>query len=80
MSRYFFHVMDGKVSADTNGKEFASLAAARVEAAATAGRMLADMEGIGWHTGREWIMTVADDLGRVVFTLTFSANDHGIKE
>jgi hypothetical protein len=78
MSRYFFHVMDGKAVVDADGTELASVAEARAEAIGTAGQILADMDARLWHGGREWTMTVADHVGRVVFALRYSADDHKI--
>ena len=77
MPRYYFHVVDGRVSLDTEGTELADLMQARVEAIRTAGEILR-REGEQFWKGGDWRMTVADANARTVFTLDFSANNHGL--
>ena len=78
MHRYFFHIMDGMAIVDNEGTELNDLAKAREQAITTAGSMLSHKSREFWGDGRDWTMSVADDTGRVVFTLKFSADDHGI--
>ena len=52
MSRYFFHVFDGKAVINTVGVDFGSLDAVRHEAMAAAGDMLS--EGTQTWSGRSW--------------------------
>lgn len=78
MPRYFFHVIDGFAQVDTLGTELISLEEARMQAVEASGRILADLGRQFWGDGREWTMTVADEAGRVVFSLRFSADDHGV--
>jgi hypothetical protein len=78
MPRYFYHIVDGKALVDLEGTEVGNLADARAQAIDTAGRMLSEMDGQFWGDGRAWTMSVADETGRVVFTLKFSADDHGV--
>ena len=73
MPRYFFHVLDGKDMPDEDGVELPDRAAVRAEAIRASGQMLADMGG-AWH-GEEWQMNVADESGRVVLRLQFSATE-----
>jgi hypothetical protein len=80
LSRYFFHVMDGHALIDAEGTELINLADARKQAITTAGDMLSDKGGEFWGGGRAWTMSVADADGLVVFTLQFSADDHGISD
>ena len=76
MSRYFFHVMDGRASVDTEGTEFSTLNEARAQALHTAGMILRDQDASSFKS-TEWHMTVADEAGDTVFSLRFSANSHG---
>jgi hypothetical protein len=78
MSRFFFHVMDGYALLDAEGTELANLAEARSQAIQAAGAILADKGQETWDHGREWVMSVTDETGRVVFTLRFSADHHGL--
>jgi hypothetical protein len=75
MSRYFFHVMDGRALVDMEGTEMASLQAMRVEAIRLAGRLLSD-DAEGISDRRPWQMTVADETGTTVFSLKFEADFH----
>ena len=73
MPRYFFNVIDGKNILDEEGTELPDRAAVRAEAIRTSGEMLTDM-GDAWD-GEHWQMNVADESGRVVFRLQFSATE-----
>ena len=72
MPRYFFHVADGEDLPDEVGTILPNTAAARVQAIATAGAMLADRGPTFWG-GTEWRMTVVNEAGVRVCLLRFSA-------
>lgn len=74
MSRYFFHVMNGKALIDDVGVELPDLAAVRLEAITSSGQMLS--AGDQTWTGDAWRMMVADEQGNLVFGVTFSTDDH----
>jgi hypothetical protein len=76
MPRYFFHVIDGKDIRDTDGTGLAGIAQARDQAVATAGEMIRHDGHTVWN-GSPWMMNVTDEHGAAVFTLRFSADDHG---
>jgi hypothetical protein len=71
MSRYFFHVIDGKVLIDDEGTECASLSDVREQAITAAGEMLRDAART-ITLGQEWQMHVADEDKATVLKLTFS--------
>jgi hypothetical protein len=74
MPRYFFHVRDGFDLPDREGAEFSDLAVARLEAVRAAGKLLSNDADHFWN-GREWIMTVTNEAGLVLFTLEFVATE-----
>lgn len=77
MPRYFFHVMDAKVTIDGEGTVLPNVHSARQEAIRTAGAILADGEASGGLMAEcPWNMTVVDDEGRTVFTLAFQARNY----
>jgi hypothetical protein len=69
MLRYFFHVMDGKVSIDTDGVELAGLTKCAVKPLERPA--LASGEASGMLDGHSWNMTVADEDSKTVTTLCF---------
>jgi hypothetical protein len=71
MPRYFFHMMDGRATIDTTGLYLENEGLARFEAVRAAGEMLADDEMSIW-LGNEWIMSVVDEAGIVLFKLKIS--------
>jgi hypothetical protein len=75
MPRYFFHIVDGRATMDREGTELAGVEEARVQAVQMAGEMLRQSAEHVW-TGCPWHMTVADDDGKTLFTLRFSAHEH----
>jgi hypothetical protein len=75
MPRYFFHVTDGCSAPDLVGTELPDTYAAQVEAVRASGGMLRDVGGWFWD-GPEWAMEVRDEMGRPLFTLHFSAEEH----
>ena len=74
MPRYFFHVRDGCSLADTEGAEFPDIYSAQAQAIRTSGEILRDMGGRFWD-GTVWKMEVADEHGRILFILRFSAEE-----
>lgn len=68
--RFFFHVYDGVSLPDDEGTELPDWQAARTEAIATAGRIVAD-EGKRLKLGEDWRMEVTDDRGLLLFRLDF---------
>src|SRR5687768_5540041 len=75
MSRYFFNITDGQDIHDTEGTELADIGEARDQAIVAAGEMIKHNGNTVWN-GSPWMMNVVDEAGTLVFTLTFSANDH----
>ena len=71
MPRYFFHVIDGVETRDTEGTVLAGEAEARAEAIVVSGEMLKDLGGAFWSNG-EWQVLVEDEAGNKVCALTFS--------
>ena len=71
MPLFYFNIYDGAEKPDGEGIELADLAHARAEAIRAAGEMIREM-GEGF-SGGEWHMRVADEAGRTVLTLRFSA-------
>ena len=77
MPRYFFHVLDGYSSRDTDGSELPDIYAAQHMAIRTSGEILRDMGAKFWD-GTEWTMEVADERGQVLFILRFSAEERPV--
>ena len=67
--RYFFHFQH---STDTEGAELERLAEAKCEAVRRAGKLICDSAERFWDAG-EFSMSVTDDAGLVLFTLTLWA-------
>jgi hypothetical protein len=76
VTRYFFHVQDGRSIPDLEGTELDGLDSARVEAVRLSGEMLRDGAREFWE-GATWYMEVHDEADHHLFTLTFSAR-HGL--
>jgi hypothetical protein len=74
MPRYFFHVQHHASEPDTEGTEFADLAAAQAAALRLCGEMIQEMDGRFWQTPL-WQLQVTNQDQRLLFTLTFSAED-----
>jgi hypothetical protein len=77
MPRYFFHVQDSSLSLDEDGTEFPDIYTAQAEAIRTSGEILRDMGARFWD-GTEWRLEVADERGRVLFILRFSAEERPV--
>jgi hypothetical protein len=73
--RYFFHLYDGYSAPDSEGSELPDVYVAQAEAIRMSGEVLRDMGAKFWD-GTEWRMEVADESGRVLFTLRFSAEEY----
>ena len=71
MSRYFFHVKDGRIAVDHVGLVFDNDDEARCEAMRGASEILLDNDMNLW-LGNDWVMTVANEEGYVLFNLHFS--------
>lgn len=76
MARYYFHVVDGDVSVDTEGTELLNLEAARSAAISAAGEILKEAGLKGWQ-GVEWQMHIADSNNKTLLKLVFSAQQTG---
>lgn len=74
MPRYFFHVDDGCSTKDGEGTDLPDIFAAQAEAIRLSGELLRDMGAKFWD-GTAWSLTVADETGRVLFILRFSADE-----
>ena len=73
MPRFFFHVRDGRIALDEDGLWFDNVEQARREALRGASEMLLDNSMTLW-LGNDWVMTVADEEGYVLFNLHLSIN------
>ena len=73
MPRYTFTIQDGGPVHDPIEAEFPSVAAARTEAARTAGEVL---KALRQFSGQEWRIDVADEGGTPVITVRFCAEEH----
>lgn len=73
MPRYFFNT-DDESERDAQGRELAGVSEAKCEAVMLAGRALCDNPNKFWDTG-EWTMTVSNDQGLTLFSLTFFGTD-----
>jgi hypothetical protein len=71
MRRYYFHT-DSK--RDLNGSYLPSLAEAKCEAMATAGRMICDQAVKFWDAA-EWRLTVSDENNLTLFQLNVIGTD-----
>jgi hypothetical protein len=76
LPRYFFNVIDGYAVPDLIGTELPDLYTAQAEAIRASSDMLREMGARFWN-GTEWLMEVKDKTGRSLFTLRFSAVEHG---
>lgn len=72
MPLFYFHI-DGE-NRDTNGNEFDDLAIAKCAAVKTAGQILCDESENFWDR-KDWTMTVTDQDGLSLFSITFFATE-----
>jgi hypothetical protein len=77
MPKYFFHVIDGYESLDTEGTDLPDLAAARNAAVTMSGQILRDGGGETLWAGVPWRLWVTDGSGATLFTLSFSCAEAG---
>ena len=71
MRRYYFHTDSRR---DLNGVYLASMAAAKREALAVAGRMICDQAAAFWDAA-EWCLTVSDQDNLTLFQLNIVGAD-----
>jgi hypothetical protein len=74
MSKYFFHVFNGKAMIDKVGLDLADMDAVRHEAIRSSGQILSN-DGYTWK-GEAWSMVVVDAEDNVVFSTSFSVDPH----
>lgn len=70
MPRYFFNICYGSSIPDKEGTELPDAGAAWKEATIACGEMLRDLDG-SLKVGPEWRMEVAEESGKVLFSLRF---------
>ena len=75
MPRYFFHVSHHSSDPDTEGSELPNLQAAQTAAVRLCGEMIQEIDGKFWDAPL-WQLRVTNQDQRLLFTLTFSAEDH----
>jgi hypothetical protein len=68
MPRYFFHTQTETRTSDDEGLELANDICARREAVRTCGEMMRDAPEGFWGT-RPWVVTVTNDVGRVMWEI-----------
>ena len=76
MPRYFFHVVHSSSQPDADGHEFPDLYAAQMAAVRLCGEMIKEIDGRFWENPI-WRLEVKSQEQRLLFTLTFSAEDYG---
>jgi Domain of unknown function (DUF6894) len=74
MPRYFFHIRDGYVQRDETGTELPDIYTAQAQAIRLSGELLQEMGAKFWN-GTDWQLAVADEHGRTLFILRFSAEE-----
>lgn len=74
MPRFFFNVFDGYSELDDTGTELPDIYMAQTQAVRLAGEVLRDMGAKFWD-GTQWRLEVADEHGKVLFVLRFSAEE-----
>jgi hypothetical protein len=72
MPHYFFHIDGARHYVDTEGVELADLAAARMEALRIIRELTVDNTMDDLWSGGEWVMTVADEAARNLFSIRLS--------
>lgn len=75
MPRYFFHVSLPIAEPDNEGTELPDIQTAQQAAVRLCGELIREIEGKFWEAPL-WQMRVTDHERRLLFTLTFSAEDH----
>jgi hypothetical protein len=72
MSRFYFHVRDGAYIRDEVGTELPDIDAARNQAIASSAEVICEL-GRKFRLSECWQMTVADENGRELLELSFTA-------
>ncbi len=75
MTRYFFDVLHHGAQPDLEGHEFADIRAARMAAVRLSGEMIKEIDGKFWDAPT-WQLEVTGQDRKLLFTLTFSAEEH----
>lgn len=74
MALYFFHIDGERRYVDTDGVELADLAAAKIEALRIISELITGNAVGDLWSGGEWIMTVADEAERELFSIRLSTS------
>jgi len=74
MPLYFFHVIDGTSHRDESGTELPDIDTAQAQAIRLSAEILREMGARFW-SGLEWKLEVSDEYGRILFLLSFSAEE-----
>jgi hypothetical protein len=74
MPLYFFHIDGARQYIDTEGIDLAGVDAARKEALRIIGELMVDHALDELWSGGEWVMTVADEAARDLFSIRLSAS------
>jgi hypothetical protein len=74
MPRYFFHVSHHASDPDTEGTELPDIHAAQAAAVRLCGEMIQEIDATFWKAPL-WQLQVTDQGHRLLFTLTFSAEE-----
>jgi hypothetical protein len=74
MPRYFFNIVHQTSQPDTEGSELPDIHAAQSEAVRMCGEMIREFDGKFWATPL-WQLRVTNHDQRLLFTLTFSAEE-----
>ena len=75
MPRYFFNIVHQTPQPDTEGSEFPDIHAAQVAAVRLCGELIKEIDGKFW-AAPFWQLQVTNSEQRLLFTLTFSAEEH----
>ncbi len=75
MPRYFFHVSHHSSDPDTEGTELPDIQAAQAAAVRLCGEMIQEIDGTFWKKPL-WQLQVTNLDRRLLFTLTFSAEEY----
>jgi hypothetical protein len=74
MPRYFFHIFHQASQPDTEGSELSDIHAAQAAAVRLCGEMIREFDGKFWAAPL-WQLRVTNNDQRLLFTLTFSAEE-----
>lgn len=74
MPRYFFNLAHHISGPDLEGSELADIHSARAAALRLCGEMIREIDEKFWEAP-SWRLDVADQDNRILFTLTFAAED-----